>query len=70
MIVIKNKEELAGMRRAGAQTGQILHEVVSKVAPGVTTAELDAYAAELSKEVDGIPAFMGITGFQVISAPR
>ena len=36
LIVIKNKEELAGMRRAGAQTGQILHEVVSKVAPGVT----------------------------------
>ena len=63
MIVIKNKEELAGMRRAGAQTGQILYEVVSKVAPGVTTAELDAYAAELSKEVGGIPAFYGYHGF-------
>ena len=45
MINVKNNNELSLMREAGKRTATILHMVASKVAPGVTTKELDEYAA-------------------------
>lgn len=63
MIKIKTAEELAAMRVAGRKTATILHKVASKVAPGVTTKELDDYAAELAREQEGRCAFYGYHGF-------
>lgn len=63
MIKIKTAEELAAMRVAGGKTATILHKVASKVAPGVTTKELDDYAAELAREQEGRCAFYGYHGF-------
>jgi len=44
---IDTPEELAGMRRVGAVVAETLAEVRRAVAPGVTTAELDAVAARV-----------------------
>ena len=46
MIKIKNKNELEAMRIAGKKTASILKKVAEKVSPGVTTGDLDAYAAD------------------------
>ena len=63
MIKIKTSDELKSMRIAAQKTALILHEVASKVAPGVTTHELDMYAAELAKRENGKCAFYGYHGF-------
>ncbi len=51
------------MRISGKKTATILHKVASKVAPGVTTKELDEYAAELARAEEGRCAFYGFHGF-------
>lgn len=51
------------MRVSGRKTATILHKVASKAAPGVTTQELDDYAAELARKEDGVCAFYGYHGF-------
>jgi methionyl aminopeptidase len=43
---VDTPEELEGLRRAGALAAAVLAEVRAAVAPGVTTGELDALAAE------------------------
>ncbi|MDF7807048.1 type I methionyl aminopeptidase [Pontiellaceae bacterium B12219] len=63
MIIVKKAEELVAMRIAAKKTATILHKVASKVAPGVTTKELDEYAAELAKKAEGRCAFYGYHGF-------
>lgn len=63
MIIVKTPAELAAMRIAAKKTATILHQVASKVAPGVTTMELDEYAAELARKAEGRCAFYGYHGF-------
>jgi methionyl aminopeptidase len=43
---VDTPEELEGLRRAGALAAEVLRAVSEAVAPGLTTAELDALAAE------------------------
>ena len=63
MIIVKKPDELVAMRMSGRKTATILHKVASKVASGVTTKELDEYAAELARKEGGICAFHGFHGF-------
>ncbi len=63
MITIKKPAELDAMRIVAKKTATILHKVASKVAPGVTTKELDDYAAELAQKAEGRCAFYGYHGF-------
>jgi methionyl aminopeptidase len=44
---VDTPEELAGLRRAGRAVSATLREVARRVRPGVTTAELDAHAAQV-----------------------
>lgn len=63
MIIVKKPAELAAMRIVAKKTATILHKVAAKVAPGVTTQELDEYAAELARREEGSCAFYGYHGF-------
>lgn len=63
MIIVKKQDELESMRVVGRKTATILHKVAAKVAPGVTTKELDEYAAELARKEEGRCAFYGYHGF-------
>lgn len=47
------------MRRANVVVAEVLHELKQKVAPGVTTLELDALAEDLTLRKHAIPAFKG-----------
>jgi methionyl aminopeptidase len=51
------------MRAAGRLVGQVLTALTAKVAPGVTTADLDAIAEGLILDAGAIPAFKGYHGY-------
>ncbi len=63
MIIIKTPEELERMRGSGQLAARIRDELARRVAPGVTTAELDEYARELMVKAGARSAFFGYRGF-------
>jgi methionyl aminopeptidase len=64
MITIKNKQALMKMRAGGALLAQIMEEVLGHVAPGVTTASLDAIAERAMHAVGLVPACKGYHGYK------
>ena len=61
MIFLKSPREIESMRRVNVIVAEILQELKEKVAPGVTTLELDALAEELTYHKKALPAFKGYT---------
>ncbi len=59
MIIIKTESEIERLRRGGPILADILRKVSKKVAPGITTKELDDYAHKLITEAGHKPAFLG-----------
>jgi methionyl aminopeptidase len=63
VIVCRSSEELKRMREAGRLVGEVLTELASHVAPGVTTADLDELAEERIRKAGATPAFKGYHGY-------
>jgi methionyl aminopeptidase len=63
MIQIKSEVEIALMRQAGLLVGRTLERLRESVAPGVSTADLDAVAEATIREGGGVPSFLGYHGF-------
>lgn len=64
MITIKSAHELALMRDAGRIVAEVLAAIKAAVAPGATTADLEAIADEIIVGKYGaIPSFKGYRGF-------
>jgi len=63
-IDIHAPEDFAGMRRAGRLAAEVLDLLVPEVAPGVTTAKLDALAYEYVVDHHAIPACLGYRGYR------
>jgi methionyl aminopeptidase len=59
MIILKNERDLEAMRPACTLAGTVLDEVASWIVPGVTTREIDAYAASRIKHHGAKSAFRG-----------
>lgn len=59
MIVLKNEREQEAMRAAGAVAAAVLAEVAAFIHPGVTTAEVDRFAAECIRRHGARSAFLG-----------
>lgn len=59
MITIKSAREIEVMRRANVIVAEVLQELKKKVAPGVTTLDLDELAEELTLKRKALPAFKG-----------
>jgi len=59
VIIIKNERDQAGMRAAGAAAAAVLDEVSAFVRPGLTTIEVDEFAAARIKAYEGRSAFLG-----------
>ncbi len=51
------------MRVAGGIVAQVLREMERRVAPGVTTQELDTIAETMIRDLGGIPSFKGYLGY-------
>ena len=63
MIPIKRPHEIEKMRRAGETAAEILNELATRVAPGVTTGEIDHAASQLMSEAGVRSAFLGYRKF-------
>ena len=61
-IVIKSKEELSLMEKAGQVNALALDTVRKMIRSGVTTAELDAAAESVIRNHGGKPVFLGYPG--------
>lgn len=63
MIPIKRPHEIEKMRLAGEAAAQILNELATLVAPGVTTGEIDHAASQLMSDAGVRSAFLGYRKF-------
>lgn len=62
-IEIKSKREIEIMRQAAKIVATVLKEISTLVQPGMTTADLDAYAEKRIREMGATPSFKGYCGF-------
>ncbi|QHT56599.1 type I methionyl aminopeptidase [Cellulomonas sp. H30R-01] len=62
-IEYKTPDQVRVMRRAGLVVADALSAVRERVAPGVTTAELDAVAAAVIADAGATPSFLGYHGY-------
>ena len=62
-MVLKSRGELALMDEANRIVHQVLDGVAERIAPGVTTRELDRFAEETIRTAGGVPAFLNYRGF-------
>jgi methionyl aminopeptidase len=62
-IQIKTAAQLAAMAEAGQVVASALRAAAAAVAPGVSTAELDAIAAHEIRAAGATPSFLGYHGF-------
>ena len=70
MIIAKSAAEIDVMREAGRITALALDAVSSAVAPGITTADLDAIAEGVIVKAGARPAFKGYHGFPATLCTR
>ena len=63
MIVCKSPAEIVRMRAASQLVAQVLDELAAMVAPGVSTADLDAAAEARVRAGGAEPAFKGYRGY-------
>jgi methionyl aminopeptidase len=59
MIILKSERDIEAMRVSGGLAAEVLDLVGSWIKPGVTTREIDSYAAALIKERGARSAFLG-----------
>ena len=62
-IHLKSPQEIEKMRRSAKIVATVLKEIESMVEPGMTTADLDAYAEKRIREMGATPSFKGYYGF-------
>jgi methionyl aminopeptidase len=62
-IEVKTPAQLAAMREAGQVVARALAAAAAAVAPGVTTADLDAIASSQIAAAGALPSFLGYQGF-------
>lgn len=62
-IPVRNPNEISKMRKAGEVSARILMDLMPIIRPGITTKEIDDYAAELFKREKCGNAFLGYSGY-------
>ncbi|MEI6445118.1 MAG: type I methionyl aminopeptidase [Nostocales cyanobacterium ELA583] len=62
-IEIKSTREIEIMRQSAKIVATVLKEISELAQPGMTTADLDAFAEKRIREMDATPSFKGYHGF-------
>jgi methionyl aminopeptidase len=62
-IIIKNAEQIAGIRKSGQLAGQCLKEIAPFVKPGVTTGYLNNICKEFIRDHKAVAATVGYNGY-------
>jgi len=64
MIHLRTADEMDAIGRGGAIIAGLIEELPSRVAPGVTTGQIDAFCeAYITSHEGAVPAFKGLYGF-------
>lgn len=63
MIILKSLREIETMKEAGRIVYEVHQALAKAIAPGITTAELDALAERMIVQAGGVPSFKGYHGF-------
>ena len=63
MIIIKSEQEIGYMRTSGKITARILDELSGIIRPGITTWDIDAFAADLIQKHGMTASFLGYNGY-------
>jgi methionyl aminopeptidase len=58
-VIAKTQQEIEGLREAGKRMAQVVREVLEKVAPGVSSMELEEAARLATRQQDAIPSYLG-----------
>lgn len=61
-MMLKSRQEIGKMRRAGRIVAEVLALVESELKPGITTSELDQLAERHIRSSGGVPSFLGYLG--------
>ena len=69
MVYLRDRTEIEAIRAAAQLVAQTLEMLAGKVAPGVTTAELDRWAEAFIRDHGARPAFKGYRGFPASICP-
>ncbi|HEX7127642.1 MAG TPA: type I methionyl aminopeptidase [Thermodesulfobacteriota bacterium] len=64
--ILKNADQIAKMRRAGAIVATILERLREAARPGVTTQDLDRIAAEGIRQAGARSSFLGYRGYPAV----
>lgn len=59
MVTIKTPKEIKILREGGRRLAAILQQVITAATPGVSAAELDAFAEKLIRAGGDVPSFLG-----------
>lgn len=62
-MVARHESQVAALKKAGRATAELLQDLAGLAKPGVTTGQLDAYAADFIRRVGGEPVFHTQNGF-------
>jgi methionyl aminopeptidase len=65
-IQLKSPDQIALMRAAGLVVARALAEMRAAVAPGVSTADLDAVARDVLRAEGATPSFLGYHGYPAV----
>jgi len=60
---LKTRQQIAGIYRSGQVAGELQNEVAALLRPGMTTGDIDAFAAEFIRKHGGVPAFLNYNGY-------
>ena len=63
MVIIKNSEQLALMRKAGKITAEALLVARDAIKPGISTKEVDTKVRTFIEKCGATPSFLGYNGF-------
>lgn len=63
MIVCRSAAEIERLARVNALVAEVLAELKAMIAPGVSTAEVDAVAERRLRQAGAVPAFKGYHGY-------
>ena len=64
MIEIKSKREIELMREAGKILFEMHNRLGEKIAPGISTKELDELAEGIMRKLGGFPSMKGLYDFR------
>ena len=69
MIIAKSQKDLDKMRAVGELIAEVREALRDRVAPGVTTLELNAVAEKMMRDAGSIPTFIGYTPRGMVPFP-